>query len=338
MKNYQQLVAAGLWRETPDAQRRDVSVTIGEATLTLRDTADRPVAHWSIPAITRVNPGRTPAIYHPDGDPEETLELDASEQEMIQALDKLRHAVTRRRPRPGRLRLFVFVVVILAVLGGAVFWLPGALKTHLLAVMPAVKRQEIGMALMEEITRVSGPPCNQGQGQVILDRLAERISGGYTPVTIRVVPDGVTHALMLPGRLLLLSHTVIEDYEEPDVAAGFAVAESLRADLVDPLGEVLDNISIAATLHLVTTGELPRATLRRYARQIVTAPRSRLPVEPLLERFRRSELRATPFAYALDMTGETTLRLIESDPYGSSTAPILIRDADWLRLQNICGG
>ena len=40
---------------------------------------------------------------------------------------------------------------------------------------------------------------------------------------------------------------------------------------------------------------------------------------------------------ALDITGESTLELIEADPMaGQSPAPV-IRDADWVRLQGICG-
>jgi hypothetical protein len=62
------------------------------------------------------------------------------------------------------------------------------------------------------------------------------------------------------------------------------------------------------------------------------------PVDALLARFAAEKLHSTPFAEALDITGETTLALIEGDPMaGKDTSP-LINDADWLRLQNICGG
>ena len=38
------------------------------------------------------------------------------------------------------------------------------------------------------------------------------------------------------------------------------------------------------------------------------------------------------------MTGETTLPLIEGDPMNGRLTEPLLSDADWLRLQNICGG
>ena len=124
LSEYQRLEASGLWRATPDEQRSDVIVSIGDATLIITDTRERPLAHWSLAAIQRANPGRRPAIYHPDGDPGETLELPESETEMIAAIERLRAAVERRRPHPGRLRLVMLGLSFLAVAALAVFWFP----------------------------------------------------------------------------------------------------------------------------------------------------------------------------------------------------------------------
>ena len=77
LKEYQRLEATGLWRETVEAQRREVVVSIGDATLVISDLQDRPLTHWSLAAIERHNPGENPAIFNPDGDPHETLELGA---------------------------------------------------------------------------------------------------------------------------------------------------------------------------------------------------------------------------------------------------------------------
>ena len=57
------LEALGLWRASPKAQRLNVAVSIGDATLTLTDLSDTPLAHWSLPAVQRLNPGGTPALY-----------------------------------------------------------------------------------------------------------------------------------------------------------------------------------------------------------------------------------------------------------------------------------
>jgi hypothetical protein len=59
--------------------------------------------------------------------------------------------------------------------------------------------------------------------------------------------------------------------------------------------------------------------------------------ELLLARFEAAAVRSTPYAFALDPTGETTLGLIEADPVPLAVAAPLMPDADWVSLQGICG-
>jgi hypothetical protein len=104
LKEYDRLEAAGLWRAAPDAQRRDVIVSLGDATLTISDLRGTALAHWSLAAIRRDGTG-SPALFHPDGDRGETLELASDESVMIEGIDRLMRSIERRRPRPGYLRL-----------------------------------------------------------------------------------------------------------------------------------------------------------------------------------------------------------------------------------------
>ena len=87
LDKYQRLEATGLWRETSEVQRREVIVSMGDASLTISDLQDRPLTHWSIAAIERANPNKRPAVFHPDADPSETLELGDNEAEMIEAIE-----------------------------------------------------------------------------------------------------------------------------------------------------------------------------------------------------------------------------------------------------------
>ena len=57
LAKYQRLEAEGIWRADPEAQRQDVIVAIGEATLTISAANGTALAHWSLPAIERLNPG-----------------------------------------------------------------------------------------------------------------------------------------------------------------------------------------------------------------------------------------------------------------------------------------
>ena len=125
LNKYQRLESGGLWRDHPDAQRRDVVVSFGDASLVLKDPrSETPLAHWSLPAVTRDNPGQMPAIYSPGEDAAESLEL--SDTDMIAALETVHRAVVQAMPKPGRLRLYILLGLTTAIAAGAVFWLPGA--------------------------------------------------------------------------------------------------------------------------------------------------------------------------------------------------------------------
>ena len=334
LKKYQRLEASGLWRPAPGDQRREVVVSIGDATLVITDLQDRPLTHWSLAAVERQNPGETPAIYTPDGDPGETLELSAEEDQMIRAIEKLRTAIDLTRPHPGRLRFASVVVSCVAVAALALFWLPGAMMRHTLGVVPDITREEIGEALLERITRVSGPVCAARTAQGALDRLQARTGARR----IAVLPAGIAGSLALPGRLVLLNRSVIEDHEDPDVAAGYVIAERVRAGQHDPLAAVLRRGGVFASFRLITTGTVSPETLDAYAEAVLREPRPEVTDAALLAGFAAAGLRSTPYAYAVDITGETTLGLIEADPVTDPGYSPVLRDRDWLVLQSICEG
>lgn len=334
LNEYDRLEASGLWRANPDEQRREVVVSVGDATLIICDTRDNALAHWSLAAIKRTNPDNNPAIYHPDGDPGETLELDADAKDMIAAIEKLHRAIERSRPRPGRLRLFSVLLSVAAVAALAIFWLPGAMLRHTVSVVPDVKRIAIGQSLMHRLERVSGPACNDPAGVAALNRLGREIGSSR----LAVLRAGVRDALHLPGGLIVLNRALIEDFEEPDVAAGYIIAEQLRASQTDPLETLLRTSGILASFNLITTGTLSNEALDAYAQHVLTEPRPELSDAETLAGFAAAGLRSSPYAYAMDISGETVLGLIEADPMAGRDARALLKDSDWIRLQNICDG
>ena len=334
LKKYTRLEASALWRATPDDQRREVVVSIGDATVMISDMRDQAITHWSLAAVERANPGVRPAIFHPDGDPGETLEFADGEGQMIDAIEKLRRAVERTRPRPGRVRWLGMTASIATVLALAYFWLPGALTSHTVSVVPSVKRAEIGQSLMTRIERMTGPSCNEPAGVRAVQSLRARLGSG----PVKIVPGAISTSLHLPGGFILIDRALVEDYEEPDVVAGFILAEKTMASGSDPLQDMLNTMGTMASFQLLTTGQLKSETLDRYAEHLLTHPRSAPDDESLLNSFDERSVRSTPYAYARDVTGESVLALIEADPMVGRDPVMLLSDADWLRLQGICGG
>lgn len=334
LPKYDRLEATGLWRPDAQGQRREVIVSIGNATLVITDMNDQAITHWSLAAVARDNPASTPAIYHPDGDDGETLELPAHESEMITAIETLRMAIAKSRPHPGRLRWLGVGLSLAAVAAVLVFWLPGAMRDNTLRVVPQVKREALGVALIERMQRVTGPMCADAAGLRALRRLGARLD----TTKLAVVPALGRPALHLPGGVIVLDRTVFEDWEEPDVAAGYILGELALQVERDPLAELLDVVGPRENFRLLTTGEVSGPALDAYAEHLMTAP-ARSPDTPnLLALFEASDVRATPYARARDITGESVLALIEGDPMQNRETEPLLPDSSWLRLQSLCGG
>ncbi len=338
LAKYQRLECSGLWRPQAAAQMREVIVNLGEATLILADPKTAmALAHWSLPSLERLNAGEVPALFTPgrldNGEPAETLELD--DMDMINALETVRVVLIRRRPRPGRLRGLV-VVSALTVIGLlVVLWLPGAMIRHTAQVLPEATRVQIGKLALQDVARLSGSPCGTILGKRAAAALAQRLSSAGVG-EIDVVRDGVETAVGLPGGIVVINRKLVEAASDAEPAAGYALAEMARASTADPVIPLLEHAGLMATFRLLTTGVLPDGSLTGYAEALLKAKPAALDNERLLERFQQVNLSSAAYARAVDPSGETTLALIEADPFkGTSPEPIL-PDRDWISLQGIC--
>lgn len=335
LSKYERLEASGLWRGSENDQRRDVIVSFGDASLIIKNTKDQPLSHWSLAAITRMNPGKFPAIYHPDGDDSESLELQENEVEMIEALEHLRSMIARRRPKPGRLRGVTLASIILGVVALGVFWLPSAMRNYALSVVPEVKQREIGHDLLKEISAITGKECRSSLADPSLEKVSRRLFESSDQV--KILPGGLNSTVSIPGGYVLVSHTIVEDFEDPDVLAGFILSEQLRIENQAPLERLLRSAGLLSTFQLLTTGDIPQSALKAYAQELLTDDQQPIETDALIAAFQNANIRATPFAYALDITGEATLPLLEADALRTTPSNPTLSDGDWIKLQGICG-
>lgn len=337
LQKYDRIEAAGLWRAHPEARVIDVIISLGDATLTINDTRDRALTHWSLGALVRQNPGDMPAIFHPQGDTSETLELAEDEMQMIDALTQIISAVDKRRPRKGRLR-FWSIVAILALIGASgVMFVPDMLRNHALRVVPPAKRAEIGQSILSHLSPTLGPRCRATrQAEAALANLKNRLF--EKGPTLHVVPSGLSETLSLPGQIILIGRQLVEDFDAPDPLAGYILVENASLQQSDPLDDLLKSIGMRGTLTLLTTGQISDAQLGAYTQNLVRKTPPRPSVEMIAPEFEKAGIRITPYAYALDITGETTLDLIEAGQFQTGETRPILSDADWIRLQGICGG
>ncbi|SMP25387.1 hypothetical protein [Shimia sagamensis] len=331
LDKFQRLEGTALWRATPDVQRREVIVSLGEATLVIKDSQDRALTHWSLPAVRRLNPGQHPAVFFPDGDSNETLEIDATHDDLVEAIEKLRKAVARPQNASGRLRVSVLALSAATVAGLAVFWLPNALANHALRVVPNVARQTIGQDMQQLATRLTGQPCSAPLAVPAVDALQKRLQVR----SISILPNALREAVALPGNVVLLGRDTIEDFEEPDVAAGYIVAAQTASP--DPLHGVLETGGIRASLRLLTSGALPEDLLLKHVERLISAPPTAAANDSLIKAFEEKRVRLQPYALARDPSGESTLPLIEAAPFTQDLPEPILIDRYWVALQGICG-
>lgn len=332
LSRYARLETMGRWRPGPGEDEREVVVSFGHATLVLADGAGLPLSHWSLPAVTRLNPGDAPAVFAPDADGTETLAIE--DDEMVSAIETVRRSVARKRSEPWRLGRGAGWLLLALVFVAAVLWAPGALRREALSVLPAPKRTEIGATLLGHLQRELGPACRDPLGAEALARLHARVlgSGGQAVV----LPLGPAAPIRLPGDITVLSREMVERATEPAVVAGHLLAA--RAEAPDPMARLLDGAGTLDTLGLLTSGEFDTAALGAHADRLLEAP-AEVPDAALLgPAFAAAEVPLSPYARDLDPSGAGVADLLAADAFAGQATPLLISDSDWVALQEICRG
>lgn len=333
LDKYVRLESEGLWRDAPEGQRRAVTLSFGDATLVIADAAGRPLSHWSLPALIRQNPEARPALYAPDDAASELLEI--ADDMMVAAIEEVRAALDKQRPRPGKLRVWLLLALLTGTLALAVFWLPSAQTRQTLAVVPASGRAAIGAEILAHMTEATGPECTAAGAAPAAARLATRLFGPASPARILVLPDFPARAAVLPGDLYILSAQSLMQADDPAVAAGLILSARARVKAQSPLADILARAGLGATFRLLVTGALPEAVLQAEAARALQTSQS--PAEALRDLMAQAQIPQAPYLAALDaQTG--SMPDLGPDPLRGADIPLILTDGDWLNLQNICNG
>jgi hypothetical protein len=122
----------------------------------------------------------------------------------------------------------------------------------------------------------------------------------------------------------------------PEVVAGFAIIEKTILDLNDPMTKLLSFAGTSIVLRFLTTGKLDNNVLAEYAKYLLSKEQVMPDTKIILKEFELSNVDPKPYAYAKDITGEATSKLVNQENT-IKTKRVLSKN-DWLNLQAICGG
>lgn len=333
LDQYERLEATGLWRENKTSQKIEVLISFGNASLILSDFTGSPLSHWSLPAILRLNKGKSPAIYSPNSSGIETLEIE--DNAMILAIEEVSKSISSRQPKTGRLRILTFLTTLIVISLLAIFWLPNILVQHTSSLVYTEQRKQIGFRLIEHVSKLIGSNCSSDKEISPLNKLSNRLFPN-SGVTIYVFSDGIKTATHIPGKFILLNRSVVEDFETPEVVAGYLIIEKLKSDTNDPIEKLLSFVGTRAVLKFLTTGRLDDVTLEQYAKHILSIEPISPSIDQIVSEFESTEVNLEPYAYAVDITGESNADLIKNNNILKSRQ--ILNNQDWLNLQSICEG
>lgn len=321
-----------LWRSPDSPQKRDVFITLGLSSLVIHDADAFPLSHWSLAAVRQIERRKSRAVYAPDRHGSETLEVE--DPELIGRLAKIQARSKAGRPRSGRLRIAVALVIVAAVLALAALFLPMAMARYAVTVVPPEKQAKIGERLLEESRRVTGGHCQSPLAMPALSSLNSRLfrHGG---AEIRIVPYGVAKSTSLPGGIILLHRSLIEDHDSAEALAGFALAEKIRLETEPALARLLQSSGMAVTFRLLTTGELDAAAVQTFAERHLNQGPAEVDPQALIAEFGKVSVSSAPYARAIGSPQSAELSRL--DPMAGKTPPPVLTLAEWTRLKGICG-
>lgn len=332
LTRFRTLQGIGLWRPDPAVQRREVSVSLGSTSLTLREARSGAVlAHWAVAALHRANRGAQPALYVLGPEAEgESLETD--DPLLIEALEAVETALNPP-PRGRWLRRGVLAGGLVLVLA-AMLALPQALFQRAAAIAPDAVRGQIGRGLLDLLTGPGGVArlCADPAGRQALTLLRNRVLGPDWRVLALDGPADF-EAAHLPGRIVLIERRLIERLDSPEALAGWLlVHEALHRDR-DPLLDVLRHAGTWATLGMLTSGALPQQALVGHAEARLARP----PVWPdpgsVGTRMAALQIGFAPFTASLPPSAARMAAVLATGP---DTGAALLTDGEWLTLQGVC--
>ena len=319
------LTLAGMYGEKP------VVAKLGKTSLIILERDGSPVAHWTLTAIRRTNPGKRPAIFAPFGEGTEFIAIE--DETMVQALGKVQSTLSTGPPNPMRFRLPAVLLVVAGLLIAGLLAAPDFIVRQATALAQKSHRVEIGEALLAEHALTAGVPCSSKHGDAALERLERRLFGEFGN-KLRIVPGGSVEIAALPGEIILVRGTLLRDRLGPDVFGGYILHEKTRAQVADPLRAYFDIAGPLEALLFLAFRNVESDSVRSVATEYYARIQVQVPAAELRSSFENAGIPLAPFVEAAKASGDASFEDAQHEP--ASNYKSALNDTDWLHLQAIC--
>ncbi len=328
--DFELLECLGIWHQLPNDPGMEVVIKIDASMLTLISKGNQVIVQWSCDAIRRKRQRGLPAIYSPDSEFEETLEV--SDSTAISVLDDIIASYNEQLSRSGLslrgVALFMVILALIVVPAVAFF---DRIAPHVAGLVSYRQQSEIGERVFAALADERGGECRSGKGLQSISVLERRIFPDAR-YRLRIVADRAVRSLMLPGSIIVVGASVLEEFDGPEVVAGYALLELAAAETSGPFDRFLSHAGIGVATYLALERGIDDRPVIEYSRSLPEENPAVVDDARLLEEFTRAGFSSTPFGRVADRAG-----LVADEPGDNPYEP-LMTDSQWLRLRDICIG
>ena len=275
---YTRLEALGQWRESPDEPPREVVVSFENATLVLSDLDEKPLCHWAMAATFRLKLDGASAVYTPDTEGFETLEI--NDAEMVEAIAQVSLAavtITRRTPW---LR-WIFLVFLAGIIGAILYSAPNLLRAQAIRMTALESARKLGTDM---VAALDTDICREPRGDIARALFQSRLFTDGSIVLL--ITRGQKQASAFPGGVVLIDSSTLQSMQSPDELATLTTA--LAAQSKSTLAQLFEASSPRELFQYITSGELSEERLAKVARNTISEPNANniddftAPNQPLL--------------------------------------------------------
>ena len=264
LEQYTRLETLGQWRESPEAEPKEVIVSFGNATLLLSDVNENPLGHWAMAATLRISLDGSRAVYTPDTEGYETLEIDDAQ--MVEAIAQVSQVANESTRKTPWFRWF-FVAFILSagvVLAKAT---PDLLRDQAVRMTSPESARKLGSDM---VAALELPICREPRADAAKTQLQLRAFPN-DDVLLLVTTD-ITQINILPGNIILIGDALLRSLQSADDLA--AVMHALIDQNTDNAAvfALFHDSSLRELLDYITSGTLPEARIDQAAQRAIITP------------------------------------------------------------------
>lgn len=281
IEKYTRLEALGQWKEGPDCETREVVVSFENATLVLSDLNEKPLCHWAMAATFRISLDGSKAVYTPDTEGFETLEIDDAQ--MVDAIAQVSSAAITGSNETHWLR-WVFLLFIVGIVAAVALSAPKIMRNQAIRMTGPESARKLGTDM---ISLLDVDICREPRANAAREQFISRVFPDQH--TQLIVAKTLPQTGVFPGGVILIGGQTLQQLQSPEDLADLMTR--LSGESGNKIQQLFETSSVKELFEYITSGKLTNARLLKMAQSIVDGDQSNISTEPRTNEYPQPILR-----------------------------------------------